>query len=204
MNGRVLGLTLAIALPAHGKRPAMTPDHGKHLMTHLQGTGRCDSSPCKEGRYRHVHMPHVQKRQDVGQLMDRAHNSIKPAILPSQLGSAFLSSITAISSVSLFPSRHHHTRSHILNKMRFSSIVLGLAAAVSAIDIRGHDQDICRGGYVACVNIDPNVCCTFDGKASIWVAAVRDVPSLLNPSPLLQFPIYEKKTRPKKKKKKKT
>ncbi|KAH9438250.1 hypothetical protein MCOR02_001888 [Pyricularia oryzae] len=56
--------------------------------------------------------------------------------------------------------------------MRFSSIVLGLAAAVSAIDIRGHDQDICRGGYVACVNIDPNVCCAFDGKASIWVAAI--------------------------------
>lgn len=104
MNGRVLGLTLAIALPAHEKKtPAMTPDHGRHLMTHLQGTRRCDSSPCKEGRYRHAHMPHVQKRQEVGQLMDRAHNSIKPAILPSQLGSAFLSPITAISSVSLFP-----------------------------------------------------------------------------------------------------
>lgn len=86
--------------------------------------------------------------------------------------------------------------------MRFSSIVLGLAAAVSAIDIRGHDQDICRGGYVACVNIDPNVCCTFDGKASIWVAAVRDVPSLLNPSPLLQFPIYEKKNTSQKEKEK--
>lgn len=84
--------------------------------------------------------------------------------------------------------------------MRFSSIVLGLAAAVSAIDIRGHDQDICRGGYVACVNIDPNVCCTFDGKASIWVAAVRDVPSLLNPSPLLQFPIYKKAPKRKRKK----
>ncbi|TLD27047.1 hypothetical protein PspLS_04319 [Pyricularia sp. CBS 133598] len=84
-----------------------------------------------------------------------------------------VSSITAISSR---PSLSHLAPSYQIithpAKMRFSSLVLGLAATASAIDIRGHDQDVCRGGYVACVNVDPNVCCTFGGKASIWVAAI--------------------------------
>ncbi|TDZ65271.1 putative secreted protein [Colletotrichum trifolii] len=61
--------------------------------------------------------------------------------------------------------------------MYFSSLLLTLAATVSAIDIRAHSGDNCSGGYAACANINPNVCCVFSnsatsGRASIAVAAI--------------------------------
>ncbi|KAI8175814.1 hypothetical protein K4K54_004980 [Colletotrichum sp. SAR 10_86] len=60
-----------------------------------------------------------------------------------------------------------------------SSILLGLAATASAIDIRAHIGSSCAGAYVACVNINPNVCCSFSssgssGRSSISVVAVRE------------------------------
>ncbi|TDZ35733.1 putative secreted protein [Colletotrichum spinosum] len=41
--------------------------------------------------------------------------------------------------------------------MYFSSLLLTLAATVSAIDIRAHSGDNCSGGYAACANINPNI-----------------------------------------------
>lgn len=48
-----------------------------------------------------------------------------------------------------------------LVNMHFSSLLLGLAATASAIDIRGHALDSCNGSYRACTNINPRVCCIF-------------------------------------------
>ena len=62
--------------------------------------------------------------------------------------------------------------------MHFSSSVLvALAATVSAIDIRGFGPDGCNGGYRQCGGINPNVCCVFSssrtsGLASIGIAAI--------------------------------
>ncbi|KAK1993699.1 hypothetical protein LX36DRAFT_615465 [Colletotrichum falcatum] len=61
--------------------------------------------------------------------------------------------------------------------MYFSSLLLGLAATASAIDIRCHIGDNCAGSWVACVNINPNVCCSFSssansGRSSVSVAAI--------------------------------
>ncbi|KAL3295417.1 hypothetical protein RB213_015752 [Colletotrichum asianum] len=60
-----------------------------------------------------------------------------------------------------------------------SSILLGLVATASAIDIRAHIGSSCAGAYVACVNINPNVCCSFSssgssGRSSISVVARAD------------------------------
>ncbi|WYZ42274.1 hypothetical protein EsH8_V_001169 [Colletotrichum jinshuiense] len=61
--------------------------------------------------------------------------------------------------------------------MYFSSLLLTLAATASAIDIRAHVGDGCVGSYTACVNINPNVCCSFSssvssGRSSIAVVAI--------------------------------
>ncbi|KAF9873052.1 hypothetical protein CkaCkLH20_09562 [Colletotrichum karsti] len=61
--------------------------------------------------------------------------------------------------------------------MYFSSLLLGLAATASAIDLRAHPNDGCTGSYSACVNLNPNVCCSFSssstsGKATIAVVAI--------------------------------
>ncbi|TLD28205.1 hypothetical protein PspLS_03756 [Pyricularia sp. CBS 133598] len=61
--------------------------------------------------------------------------------------------------------------------MHFSSLLLGLAATASAIDIRGHSQDGCRGGYRSCTNSNPRVCCSFNssatsGRSSVAVVAI--------------------------------
>ncbi|KAI8242818.1 hypothetical protein K4K57_012565 [Colletotrichum sp. SAR 10_99] len=55
-----------------------------------------------------------------------------------------------------------------------SSILLGLAATASAIDIRAHVGDNCAGGYTACVGINPNVCCSFSSSASSGRAKLMD------------------------------
>ncbi|KAH9433824.1 hypothetical protein MCOR02_005862 [Pyricularia oryzae] len=61
--------------------------------------------------------------------------------------------------------------------MHFSSLLLGLAATASAIDIRGHALDSCNGSYRACTNINPRVCCIFSesassGRVSVDVVAI--------------------------------
>jgi len=61
--------------------------------------------------------------------------------------------------------------------MHFSLLFLGLAATAFGIDIRAHTGDGCAGSYVACVNINPNVCCSFSssrssGRSSIAVVAI--------------------------------
>ncbi|KAL0936273.1 uncharacterized protein CTRU02_208488 [Colletotrichum truncatum] len=50
--------------------------------------------------------------------------------------------------------------------MYLPSLLLALAATASAIDIRAYTGDNCAGGYVACVNINPNVCCSFSSVES--------------------------------------
>ncbi|KAH8840853.1 hypothetical protein MCOR27_003755 [Pyricularia oryzae] len=64
-----------------------------------------------------------------------------------------------------------------LVNMHFSSLLLGLAATASAIDIRGHALDSCNGSYRACTNINPRVCCIFSesassGRVSVDVVAI--------------------------------
>ena len=43
--------------------------------------------------------------------------------------------------------------------MLFTTILLGLAATVSAIDIRLRELSGCGGNYIACIGINPNTCC---------------------------------------------
>ncbi|KLU84422.1 hypothetical protein MAPG_03465 [Magnaporthiopsis poae ATCC 64411] len=64
------------------------------------------------------------------------------------------------------------------SNMHFSSsILVALAATVSAIDIRAYGADNCNGGYRQCANINPDVCCVFSdsdrsGLTSISAAAI--------------------------------
>lgn len=43
--------------------------------------------------------------------------------------------------------------------MHFFQIVVGFAAAVSAIDLQWHYGQNCGGNYIVCVGAEPNVCC---------------------------------------------
>lgn len=45
--------------------------------------------------------------------------------------------------------------------MEYFSILLGLSAAVSAIDIRLRSGGGCTGGYFACTSQNPNTCCYY-------------------------------------------
>ncbi|KAF6828984.1 hypothetical protein CPLU01_08214 [Colletotrichum plurivorum] len=59
--------------------------------------------------------------------------------------------------------------------MRFSTIIVALAATVSAIDIRAHIGDSCVGSYRACRNINPRVCCSFSSSANSGRSSVSVV-----------------------------
>ncbi|KAJ4373058.1 hypothetical protein N0V83_003349 [Neocucurbitaria cava] len=43
--------------------------------------------------------------------------------------------------------------------MHFSTILLGFAAAATAIDVRMYDNGNCGGGFYEWKNVDPKVCC---------------------------------------------
>lgn len=81
--------------------------------------------------------------------------------------------------------------------MHFSSLLLGLAATASAIDIRGHALDSCNGSYRACTNINPRVCCIFSesassGRVSVDVVAVRGIPLFFLFLHPISFSLHEK------------
>ncbi|KAF2788439.1 hypothetical protein K505DRAFT_255545 [Melanomma pulvis-pyrius CBS 109.77] len=44
--------------------------------------------------------------------------------------------------------------------MQYFKIILALAAAASAIDIRFHNGGDCNGGWIGCASIGPDNCCT--------------------------------------------
>jgi hypothetical protein len=46
---------------------------------------------------------------------------------------------------------------YLLSNMQHLSILLGLAAAAAAADIRFFYGDKCTGNYIACTNVNPNV-----------------------------------------------
>ncbi|KAF1827980.1 hypothetical protein BDW02DRAFT_622723 [Decorospora gaudefroyi] len=57
--------------------------------------------------------------------------------------------------------------------MQYFTILLGLAASVSAIDIRMRDRGNCNGAFLACRNINPNVCCGSGRQyASVGIVAI--------------------------------
>ncbi|EJT79319.1 hypothetical protein GGTG_04404 [Gaeumannomyces tritici R3-111a-1] len=56
--------------------------------------------------------------------------------------------------------------------MHFSAALLSLATTALAIDIRGHANSNCGGGFRACTNINPNVCCVFSTSASSGLLSV--------------------------------
>ncbi|KAF5666091.1 hypothetical protein FHETE_6392 [Fusarium heterosporum] len=61
--------------------------------------------------------------------------------------------------------------------MLYSSLVLGLVAAVSAVDIRfySNNQGACYSGpWISCPNANPNLCCTATGRfyATVGIVAV--------------------------------
>ncbi|KAL8354336.1 hypothetical protein RB601_003953 [Gaeumannomyces tritici] len=84
----------------------------------------------------------------------------------------FASITTATSSLlpfgSIEPANHHHR----LANMHFSAALLSLATTALAIDIRGHANSNCGGGFRACTNINPNVCCVFSTSASSGLLSV--------------------------------
>ncbi|WZH48569.1 hypothetical protein QYS62_009748 [Fusarium acuminatum] len=61
--------------------------------------------------------------------------------------------------------------------MLFSSVILGLAATVAAVDIRfySNNQGACYSGpWIGCPNANPNFCCTATGRfyATVGIVAV--------------------------------
>ncbi|KAH7186201.1 uncharacterized protein B0J16DRAFT_288163 [Fusarium flagelliforme] len=61
--------------------------------------------------------------------------------------------------------------------MHFSGLLLALATTASAVDMRAWIGSSCEGAFVACVGLNPNVCCVFSnsansGRASISVNAI--------------------------------
>lgn len=48
--------------------------------------------------------------------------------------------------------------------MHYSTIILALSTAASALNIRLYAQGNCGGGYTACVNISSSVCCTHNNQ----------------------------------------
>jgi hypothetical protein len=86
-----------------------------------------------------------------------------------------------LSTASFFPHRSPSQSSHLSDpflstsaKMQYLQILLGLATAVSAIDLRFFAQGGCRGSYMVCTNWNPNVCCGSDNirYTSIGFAAI--------------------------------
>jgi hypothetical protein len=49
--------------------------------------------------------------------------------------------------------------------MHFSAVLLGFAAAATAVDVRLYDNANCGGGFVEWKNVNPNVCCGWNNDA---------------------------------------
>jgi hypothetical protein len=49
--------------------------------------------------------------------------------------------------------------------MQFSAVLLGFAAAATAVDVRLYDNANCGGGFVEWKNVNPNVCCGWNNDA---------------------------------------
>ena len=67
--------------------------------------------------------------------------------------------------------------------MQYSTIILALTAAASAIDIRLHNgagNKNCAGSYLACVGINPGVCCTPASSTRYSRAAYAAIPTNWN------------------------
>lgn len=60
--------------------------------------------------------------------------------------------------------------------MHFTSIIFGLIASVSAIDIYFHNSGDCSGAAAVCSNANPNFCCTGNSPT----VAYRGVPTNWN------------------------
>lgn len=63
--------------------------------------------------------------------------------------------------------------------MHTFSVLLGLVAAVSAVDIYGYASDEkCGGGYIVCTGVNPNACCPWSGPGGVYQSiGMRAIPS---------------------------
>ncbi|CAG7558781.1 unnamed protein product [Fusarium equiseti] len=61
--------------------------------------------------------------------------------------------------------------------MHFSGLLLALATTASAVDLRAWTGSSCDGAFLACVGLNPDVCCVFSesagsGRLSVSVNAI--------------------------------